>query len=124
MNDDYQLIVLTKTIESQQRDYCAKLSHDCFPASLDSKLGFALQTQGQVPINGLRHPPEGDTSGWYLWCGETLSQEPDFFSAIHVSHVSEICPEVIKFLGLPPGYRFLVAGDYEDVWYDPELLVI
>ena len=33
-----------------------------------------------------------------------------------------LCPEVLEFLGLPPGYRFLLAIDYVDVWYDPSLL--
>ena len=27
-------------------------------------------------------------------------------------------------LALPPGWRFLLAPDYEDVWYDPSLLLI
>lgn len=114
----------TAVIESQQSEYCSQHGYDYLIAAPNSKLGFAIQTQGQLPINGLRHPPEGDANGWYLWFGETLSQEPDFFSAIHVDHLSEICPEVIRFLGLPPGYRFLVAGDYADVWYDPTLLEV
>jgi hypothetical protein len=28
----------------------------------------------------------------------------------------------VRFLGLPPGWRFLVAGDYEDVWEEQSLL--
>ena len=31
-------------------------------------------------------------------------------------------PDVLRFLALPPGGRFLVAGDYEDVWEDTSLL--
>jgi hypothetical protein len=31
-------------------------------------------------------------------------------------------PQVAGFLGLPPGYRFLLAGDHVDVWYDEKLL--
>jgi hypothetical protein len=36
--------------------------------------------------------------------------------------VKDKCPEALPFLGLPPGYRFLVAGEYVDVWYDSTLL--
>lgn len=107
-----------------QRAFCRERGHDCVPADPASKVGFAIQTQGLAPINGLRHPAQGDTNGWYIWCGEKLSSEPDFFSPLHTHHLAERCPEAIRFLGLPPGYRFLVAGEYIDVWFDPTLLEV
>jgi hypothetical protein len=106
----------------QQKVYCEQHGYDCLPTAPDSKLGFAISTQGSSPINGLRHPPEAGTSGWYVWCGEHLSDQPDFFSAIHASHLKKLCPEIIRLLGLPPGHRFLIAGDYVDIWYDSSLL--
>ncbi|WP_441294952.1 immunity protein Imm33 domain-containing protein [Massilia antarctica] len=30
---------------------------------------------------------------------------------------------VVPYLSLPPGYRFQIADGYEDVWFDPALLV-
>ena len=106
----------------QQEQFCRERGYECAATDLDSKLGFAIETQGQLPINGLRHPPEAGTNGWYIWFGEELSSKPDFFSPLHTAHLLEKCPEALKFLGLPPGYRFLVAGDQVDVWYDPSLL--
>jgi hypothetical protein len=88
----------------------------------DTKLGLALGTRALLPLNGLRHPPTDDTNGWYIWCGEELSRAADFFSPMHTAHVKDKCPEALPFLGLPPGYRFLVAGEYVDVWYDSTLL--
>ena len=79
---------------------------------------------GELPINGMRVEPEGGTSGWYIWAGEELSASPDFFEAHHISHLSEICPAALKFLGLPPGWRFLAANDHIDVWEDSKLLDI
>ena len=76
---------------------------------------------GSRPLHGLRHPPEGDTSGWYLWSGE-LSDAPDFFRPCHVEHVAEVLPEVIPYLSLPPGWRFSIASGHEDAWEDPSLL--
>jgi hypothetical protein len=67
-------------------------------------------------------PPAGDTTGWYIWAGDHLSDDPTFFVPLHVEHLDEWAPQVLKFLGLAPGWRFLVAGEYEDVWYDPNLL--
>ncbi|MBD1560031.1 hypothetical protein HC752_24265 [Vibrio sp. S9_S30] len=88
-----------------------------------SKLGIALPTIGQQPINGLRHPPENGTNGWYIWCGQELLVEDDFFSPLHIEHTDEYLPQIKKYLDLPPGYRFLIdCSGYEDVWYDPSLL--
>jgi hypothetical protein len=109
-------------IENQQCSVCKNYGTEWVPAEPNSKVGFAIQTQGQVPVNGLRHPSEGDTNGWYLWCGPELSSAPDFFSPLHTRHLIERCPEAMKYLGLPPGYRFLIAGNHVDVWYDESLL--
>lgn len=88
-----------------------------------TKLGIALDTIGKQPINGLRHNPENETNGWYIWCGTELSKDPEFFSPLHVEHIAEYLPEVEEYLTLPPGYRFLIDGnDYEDVWFEEELL--
>lgn len=73
------------------------------------------------PVHGLRHPPEGGTSGWYVWSGD-LSDAPDFFQPWHASHLIAACPELAHLLSLPPGSRFLIAPDHEDVWEDPALL--
>ncbi len=70
----------------------------------------------------VRHPPLGDTNGWYIWGGQEMSESPDFFQPLHTEHLATRLPQVLKFLGLPPGYRFLLAGDYIDVWYDDNLL--
>ena len=48
--------------------------------------------------------------------------DSDFFKPLHVEHLADWCPEIRKYLGLPPGWRFLIAGDHEDVWYDESLL--
>lgn len=45
-----------------------------------------------------------------------------FFQPLHRAHISELCPQVVPYLGLPPGWRFLIADGYEDVWFDPSLL--
>jgi hypothetical protein len=89
----------------------------------DSILGISLKTLGKSPINGLRHKPENGTNGWYLWCGDKLSESADFFEPIHFKHIKTYLPEVIEYLDLPPGYRFLIdRNGYEDVWFDSELL--
>ena len=81
------------------------------------KVGIALNVRdGLLPINGVRLEPEGDTTGWYIWAGGDMSDDPDFFVPLHVVHLEKWCPPVIPYLQLPPGWRFQIAPDYEDVW--------
>lgn len=110
-------------VENSQKEICKKHGVTHYPSPPNLKVGIALNVrEGITPINGLRHPPEGDTTGWYIWAGDELSIDPEFFKPLHVEHLPDWCPEVQKYLGLPPGWRFLIAGDYEDVWYDESLL--
>jgi len=111
-------------VEALQRAICLEYDCEFVPVSPDSILGFAASTAGMLPLNGLRHPTEEDTNGWYIWGGEELSQRSDFFSPFHTHHMIEKCPEVLKFLGLPPGFRFILAPGYVDVWYDSKLVEI
>lgn len=88
----------------------------------DLKVGLAIQTLGKTPINGLRHLPVGDTSGWYIWAGESLEDTDDFFQPVHTHHLLELVPDVVDLLNLEPGWRFLVADGMVDTWFDPTLL--
>lgn len=108
-----------------QKEICKKFAAEFLAAPNHLKVGIARNVrEGILPINGFRHRPSGDTTGWYIYAGEELSAEPDFFQPLHVEHLDEWCPQVKKYLGLPPGWRFLVVGEYEDVWFDESLLEI
>lgn len=107
---------------ADQKNVCLKFDVVPFPSGGEEKLGIAIETIGQLPVNGFRHSPEQGTCGWYIWCGEQLLDDHDFFKPLHVKHISEYLPEVEKYLALPPGHRFLIANEYEDVWYDSSLI--
>ena len=85
------------------------------------KLGIALATIGEFPINGLRVRHDG-TCGWFIWAGGEASTDPDFYQPLHVQHIAEYLPSVEPYLSLPPGYRFQIAEGYEEIWFDPALL--
>jgi hypothetical protein len=73
------------------------------------------------PINGLRHPSEKGTTGWFIWTGE-YSDADDFFQPICAEHLLQQRPDIIKYLGLDIGFRFLTdKNGYEDIWYDEKL---
>jgi hypothetical protein len=110
---------------TRQRTICAIHGAAFDPPVPGSKVGIATNVKSDThPINGLRHPPNGDTNGWYIWAGEELSNEPDFFKALHIEHLFDWCPMVLDYLALPPGWRFLLADKHSDVWYDPSLLEV
>ena len=115
---------MIEEIRRQQIELCHKYRAPYEP--LDFKLSLGVSSNlfsFDRPINGLRHPAEGNTSGWYLWAGE-LSDAADFFHPLHAHHLFEEHPKWLRFLGLPAGWRFLLADDYEDVWYDANLLLV
>lgn len=110
---------------SEQNAICKKYNMQFVSSPTELKVGISKNVKdGVMPINGLRHPLEGDTSGWYIWAGEEFSDAPDFFVPLHIAHLEQWCPLILKYLGLPPGSRFLVTNDYEDVWEDKSLLNI
>ena len=93
---------------------------------LITKLGVSRgllrpSAEWEWPLHGLRHNPEGGTSGWYCWLGE-LTQASDFFVPLHASHLIERWPPIAEYLTRPPGSRFLLTPDYVDVWNDAALL--
>jgi hypothetical protein len=74
-----------------------------------------------VPLHAVRISPENGTCGWYIYGGE-YSTDPDFYQSLHVAHLNEYFPSIVPYLALPPGWRVLLAPDYEDVWFDGVLL--
>src|SRR5262249_10587821 len=90
------------------------------PSRPQSNVYFALQTIRQTPINGIKAPPQRDSSGWYSWCGEEFPASPECCIALQTTHLADCCPEAVEFLGLPPGYRFRAAGEQIEVWLDPK----
>lgn len=117
---------IEQEFREKQIEICRKYNADFFAVDFDKLIGVSLDSfkRFSMPINGLRHPIENDRSAnWFIWAGE-YSDADDFFQPVHVRHLLEICPKAIKYLGLGPGWRFLFDNEYEDVWYDENLLIV
>ena len=108
---------------ASQLEACERFGSPFSPPSEDEKVGVALATLSDTPLNALRHPAENGTSGWYIWGGE-LSDSPDFFQPLHVHHLVLHAPAIVPYLALAPGWRVLLAPGHVDVWYDPTLLAV
>lgn len=114
------------TIVTDQMKICEKYNVEWLASPLDLKIGVSKNlTTGEMPINGLRHPPENGTAGWYIWAGKDFTNDLDFWQPMHIQHLVEKYPFILKYLGLPAGYRFQIDDKgYEDVWEDKTLLNI
>ncbi len=112
-------------ITKNQKEICEKYKTDWVEAPLEFKIGVSKNLKsGSMPINALRHPQENGTAGWYIWAGE-YSEDKEFFDAMHISHLVDQYPELLKYLGLAPGSRFQIDDKgHEDVWFDEKLLTI
>jgi len=114
-----------ESLQYRQQQLCREHGSLFCPALPGHIVGIArnIDEESEIPINGLRHPPTETTSGWYLWRGGEIPQDdPDFFQPLHAAHLDDALPEVLPLLGLSPGWRFLVAGERLDIWYEPALL--
>lgn len=111
------------TVISQQ-DVASRFGALFVPVAPLDKAGVALHTLAALPLNALRHQPVQGTSGWYVWGGESLSEDPSFFMPLHHAHLAEQCPSLVPYLGLGPGWRVLLAPNQEEVWFDPKVLAV
>lgn len=111
------------SLRVKQQEICDRFGSPVFAPSASEIVGMALNVKsGVMPLNGLRHPPVAGASGWYIWAGEYNAAD-DFFKPLHVSHIGSWAPAIEPYLALAPGWRFLIADDYQDVWFDKNLLV-
>lgn len=111
-------------LRQAQSEVCKAVGAEVRECRLNEKVGVSQSAlDGELPLNGMRHPEVNGTTGWYIWGSEQLLEREDFFKPLHTTHLELKCTLALKFLSLPPGWRFLTDGTYEDVWFDPNLLV-
>jgi hypothetical protein len=101
---------------------CARFNSEVDAPSPQERVGIALSTLHRRPLNALRHQTEGGVCGWYIWGGEDLRGDPEFFEPLCVEHLSEYVPALMPYLALVAGWRVLLAPEYQDVWFAQALL--
>ncbi|TGP45786.1 hypothetical protein EN871_04765 [bacterium M00.F.Ca.ET.228.01.1.1] len=108
-------------MSNKQRHVCQRFGAGYMPPEANQKVGISLASLEHLPLHAVRLSPGNGTSGWYIYGGE-YSPDADFYQPLHVAHLTERCPNIVPYLALPPGWRVLLAPDYEDVWFDGKLL--
>ncbi|WP_085582985.1 MULTISPECIES: hypothetical protein [unclassified Pseudomonas] len=103
--------------DESQKEICDKYG---MPVQVPEEMvAVAIDSLGQSPIYGTRvQLPEGGNISWFIHCGE-YSAADDFYKPVHVHHLSEMLPEVVNYLCLPTGAKFIIdTAGYEDVWME------
>ncbi|WP_180008107.1 MULTISPECIES: hypothetical protein [unclassified Acinetobacter] len=101
---------------AEQKLLCEEVGSTYVEVQGDDVIAVAVHTLNKDPIVGIRKPAEGDENvSWYIYGGEL--EGADNFETMTVRKLQDVVPEVLPYLALDIGYRFMIdADDYEDVW--------
>lgn len=102
---------------SEQKLLCEEFKSSYIKVSGDDVVAVAVNTLNQEPIVGIRKKPEPEENvAWFIYGGE-MGEGEDFFETMTVRELQDILPEVLPYLALAEGFRFMIdREDYEDVW--------
>lgn len=106
-----------KAYIEEQKLLCEEFDSAYVAVKADDLVAVAVLTLALDPIVGIRkQPAEGETVEWYIYGGE-LDAQADHFEIISVQELEQLNPDLIPYLALERGFRFLIDQDeYEDVW--------
>ena len=102
---------------AEQKLLCEEFGSRYVEVSGDDVIAVAVHSLQQDPIVGLRNRPEiHDNVSWFIYGGE-LAEGQDAFETMTVREAQDILPQILPYLALDIGFRFMIDGDdYEDVW--------
>lgn len=105
------------SINDRQQQVCARF-HMAAQAP-EAMVALAIASLDQSPIYGTRiELPENGTISWFIHCGDH-SDAVDFYQPLHTRQLQELLPQVLDYLALPGGAKFIIDRDgYEDVWLE------
>jgi hypothetical protein len=97
------------SLSDTQREICQRLSVPYLLCDERLKVGISrMFDPEQLPINGMRYPPGGDITGWFIWPGEEFPTDDDAFVPLCTHHLNDKCPEIVKYFRA--GARLAVPG--------------
>ena len=71
-------------------------------------------------LNAVRYPSAGHMTGWWLTT-DLYNGNINSLETLHYYHVAFNRPDIIKWLALPFGFRF-ISGSKDKIWFDSEVL--
>ena len=108
---------MTVPISKTQQRICDKFG---LPAQApEPMVALAIGSLDQSPIYGTRVvlQENGSISG-FIHCGEH-DDASGFSQPLHADHLHDMLPQVVDYLALPSGAKFILDREgYEDVWLE------
>ena len=102
----------------EQKLLCEEFDSAYIKVNADDEVAIAIKTLDQELIVGIRKKVEaGSKVAWYIYGGELEDGEENLFEIVTITQLLEIFPDVLPYLALEEGFRFMIdQDDYEDVW--------
>jgi len=98
-----------------QRWICGTYGADLDPIDEEALVALAPAVmKTKRGVEGTRYLPSGRNSGWIL-IDEDFRGDVGDLKHEHAFHVVEAKPQLARYFGLPPGWRFFAAADGENV---------
>ena len=85
---------------------CRRWAAPYLPADGQALVAISpLVLAGHMPVSGARYPSDGRNSGWIIWAGDRHEEVTDLIHE-HAAHLATLRPDLLRYLGLPVGWRF------------------
>ncbi|MGH1542602.1 MAG: immunity protein Imm33 domain-containing protein [Arenicella sp.] len=69
------------------------------------------------PVEGVRYQSPKHMTGWWVTT-DRYNGDVDSLKTVHFSHIIEKRPDLAIYMALPSGYRFILGGADDSVWFD------
>jgi hypothetical protein len=100
----------------EQKLLCEEFGSQYIEVKGDDVIAVAVDTLQKEPLVGIRKKAESENVSWFIYGGE-LAADLESFEMMTVRELQDILPDVLPYLALDIGYRFMIdQDDYEDVW--------
>jgi len=105
------------TQQDLQRETCS--TYGLAEVEPEEMVAIAFETLGKYPLHGERVVlGKGEKISWYFYCGGSAEQSRQF-KPVHVAHLADVLPEVVRFLRMPPGSGFMIdSAGHEEIWVE------
>ncbi|KRP68041.1 hypothetical protein TU82_04370 [Pseudomonas orientalis] len=108
----------TLQLWAEQHMICAKNGVDYVAPSFEQMIIISHGVMEGDPAEGVRYPSPEHMSGWWITT-DRYDGNTENLQSVHLQHVAVNRPDLVKYLGLPFGYRF--HGPSNDVWLDEKI---
>jgi hypothetical protein len=114
---DYAIKVINEQIE-----VCKEFNASPIFPIFTQKIVISEGVYEGLTTEAVRYPSPDHMTGWWLstelYNGDTKSLNP-----VHYYHIAFKRPDILKYLALPFGYRFIINQEQEkDVWFDSKVV--